>query len=274
MLSEPPLKRLSDQQSLAVYLREAWDRRAFAIVVPRQEMRSQNMDTALGQFWHVLNPALLVAVYYVIFGVVLDASRGVEPYLGFLVIGIVLFQLTQRVAQDGAAVISRNDGLIRSIQFPRVLLPISVVHAQTFAFVPALFVVVATLLVLGVVPTVRWFLFPLVLIAQYGLNLGAALLTARWGASIRDLSQLLPHLFRLLFYASGVLFSIDQFVSEGALRDLFALNPIYGIISCARWCLISTPVDSLVVFATASWCLLAPVVGLLVFRRAEHRFGV
>ncbi|HBF26780.1 MAG TPA: phosphate ABC transporter permease, partial [Actinobacteria bacterium] len=45
------LHRLSDQQSLGNYLREAWERRAFAVVVPRQDIRAQNMDTALGQFW-------------------------------------------------------------------------------------------------------------------------------------------------------------------------------------------------------------------------------
>jgi len=59
-MSEPSgLHRLSDQQSLGNYLREAWERRAFAVVVPRQDIRAQNMDTVLGQFWHVVNPALM-----------------------------------------------------------------------------------------------------------------------------------------------------------------------------------------------------------------------
>ena len=191
------LQRLSDQQSLGTYLREAWDRRAFAIVVPRQDIRAQNMDTVLGQLWHIVNPVLMVAVYFAIFGVLLDARRGVDPYLAFLVIGVVLFQLTQRCAQDSAGVIPANEGLIRSIQFPRILLPISVVHAQTFAFVPALGVVFVTLFALGVFPDVRWLAFPVVLLAQYLINLGASFLAARFGSSIRDLTQLLPHLFRL-----------------------------------------------------------------------------
>lgn len=267
------LQQLSDQQSLGTYLREAWDRRAFAIVVPRQDIRAQNMDTVLGQLWHIVNPVLMVAVYFAIFGVLLDARRGVDPYLAFLVIGVVLFQLTQRCAQDSAGVIPANEGLIRSIQFPRILLPISVVHAQTFAFVPALGVVFVTLFALGVFPDVRWLAFPVVLLAQYLINLGASFLAARFGSSIRDLAQLLPHLFRLLFYMSGVIFSIEQFVSDQTVRDLFALNPTYDIVTVARWSLMGTSVDTPVVIGLIIWSIGLPIVGLALFRRAEHRFG-
>lgn len=267
------LHRLSDQQSLGNYLREAWERRAFAVVVPRQDIRAQNMDTALGQFWHVVNPALMVGVYFAIFGVLLDARRGVDPYLAFLVIGVVVFQLTQRCVQDAAGVLPSNEGLIRSIHFPRILLPISVVHAQTFAFLPALGVVFITLFALGVLPDVRWLVFPFVLLAQYLINLGGSFLAARFGSVIRDLTQLLPHLFRMLFYMSGVIFSIEQFVSDQTVRRLFALNPIYDVITVARWSLMGTPVDPPVVVALIVWSVGLPIAGLLLFRRAEHWFG-
>ena len=82
-------------------------------MVPAHDIRSQNMDTFLGQFWHIVNPALMVGVYFLIFGVLLDARRGVDNYLGFLVIGVVLFQLTQRIVQDASMTISRNEGLLR-----------------------------------------------------------------------------------------------------------------------------------------------------------------
>ena len=54
---------LTRPPSAAAYLKEAWRRRAFAILVPAQDLRAQNMGTALGQLWHLANPALLVGVY-------------------------------------------------------------------------------------------------------------------------------------------------------------------------------------------------------------------
>ena len=259
--------------SSASYLREVWRRREFAVVVPIQDLRAQNMDTAMGQLWHLLNPALLVGVYFFIFGVVLDTRRGVDNFLGFLIVGIVLFHLTQRVIQDAAVCITRNMGLLRSIQFPRILLPVATVNGQTFAFLPALGVALLALLATGERPTLRWLLLIAVLAAVYVFNLGAALLVARIGASVRDLQRLLPHLMRLLFYASGVIFSVEAFITSEAWRRAFAINPVYDLITCARWCLLGTDVGSPVVVGMVVWCVLLPVVGFLAFRGAERSFG-
>lgn len=272
-VSEPDLYDLRTGQSLGAYAREMWERRQFAIVVPASDIRLQNMDTALGQFWHILNPALLVSVYYLIFGVILEADRGVDNYLGFLVVGILVFQLTQRVVQDAANVMVRNEGLIRSIQFPRALLPVATANGQTFAFLPALLVLFVTLLLTGERPALRWLLFPLVLALQYVFNLGGALLVARVGHGARDLFQVLPHLFRILFYLSGVLFSVDVLVDDELVRRLFALNPLYDIVALARFALLGISVPGEVVAASFAWTIVTAVAGVVLFRRAEHRYG-
>ena len=264
---------LTRPPSSAAYLKEAWRRRAFAILVPAQDLRAQNMGTALGQLWHLANPALLVGVYFLVFGVLLDTSRGVENFLGFLIVGVVLFHLTQRVVQDSAVCITRNLGLIRSVQFPRILLPAATLNGQTAAFVPALALALAAVVVTGERPSLRWLALLGVLAAQFLFNLGAALLVARVGASVPDLRQLLPHLFRLLFYASGVIFSVEAFVTSDAWRRAFALNPLYDVITCARWCLLGEPADAWVVAGMLGWCAALPVVGFAVFRRSDQRLG-
>ena len=268
-----PLIDLTSRPTALSYLQEAWKRREFAIVVPAQDLRAQNMDTTLGQVWHLMNPALLVGVYFLIFGVVIDTSRGVGNFLGFLIIGIVLFHLTQRVVQEAAVAITQNLGLIRSIQFPRILLPAAAVNGQTAAFLPAVVLAMLAVLATGETPTQRWLLLPAVLVAQFIFNFGLALVAARIGASVADLRHILPHLFRLLFYASGVIFSVEAFVHNPAWRRAFALNPIYDLISCARWCLLGQPIDIWILFSTVAWCSLMPIVGFIVFFRSELRLG-
>lgn len=264
---------LSFRPSTTSYLREAWRRREFAIVMPAQDLRAQNMDTALGQLWHLMNPALLVGVYFLIFGVVIDTGRGVDNFLGFLVIGIVLFHLTQRVTQESAVSITQNLGLIRSIQFPRILLPAAAVNGQTAAFLPALVLALLTVLATGEKPSLRWLLLGPVLAAQFTFNLGSALVVARIGTTVRDLRQILPHLFRLLFYASGVIFSVDAFIENQFWQALFALNPIYDFITVARWCVLDLPVDGWVIVGVLGWSLVMPALGLVVFRRSEQKLG-
>jgi teichoic acid transport system permease protein len=264
---------LSHTTPLISYLQEIWVRREFAIVVPINDMRAQNMDTALGQLWHLMNPIMLISVYYVIFGVVLDTTRGVDNFLGFLVIGVLLFQLTQRVIQESAASIRRNEFLIRSIRFPRALLPISAVVGQTVAFLPSLLVLFIFVLATGETFSPRWLLLPLVLIAQASFGLGAAFIIARIGFAVGDVQQILPHLFRLLFYMSGVLFSVDAFITSTAMQRLFALNPMYDIITVARWSLMDLAVPKESIIGLVLWALVLPVVGLLYFRANEHRYG-
>ncbi len=274
-MSDPDqrLYDLTRPPSAAAYLSEAWRRREFAILVPAQDLRAQNMGTVLGQLWHIANPALLVGVYFLIFGVVIDTSRGVENFLGFLIVGVVLFHLTQRVVQDSAVCISRNLGLIRSVQFPRILLPAATLNGQTAAFVPALVLAMAAVVATGERPSMRWLVLPAVLVAQFMFNFGAALLVARIGTSLSDLQQLLPHLFRLLFYASGVIFSVEAFVTSPGWRRAFALNPIYDVITCARWCLVGESVDGWVVVGLLAWCIALPVIGFAAFHRSEQRLG-
>ncbi len=268
-----PLIDLTARPSVVAYVREAWNRREFALVVPAQDLRAQNMDTALGQLWHVVNPALLVGVYFLVFGVLLDTSRGVDNFLGYLIVGVTLFHLTQRVVQDAAVTITRNLGLIQSIQFPRILLPAATAIGQTIAFLPALVLALLAVLATGERPAWRWLALVGVLSAQFVFNMGAAFLAARLGAAVRDLRELLPHLFRLLFYGSGVIFSVEAFVTSPTWRRVFALNPIYDLISCARWCLLGENVSEWVVWSLVAWCVLLPTVGLLVFQRSDRRLG-
>ena len=271
--SSRPLIDLTSRPTARTYLREAWRRREFAIVVPAQDLRAQNMDTTLGQLWHLVNPALLVGVYFLVFGVIIDTRRGVDNFLGFLIVGVVLFHLTQRVTLEASTSITQNMGLIRSIQFPRILLPAASVNGQTAAFVPALALAILAVLATGELPTLRWLVLPAVLVAQFAFNFGTALLVARIGTTMPDLRQILPHLFRLLFYGSGVIFSVDAFVQSTAWRRAFALNPLYDVITCARWCLLGEPVDLWVVAGLAMWCVLMPAIGFVVFQRSEQRLG-
>ncbi|MEM9610532.1 MAG: ABC transporter permease [Actinomycetota bacterium] len=274
-MSEPDddLIELGGTIPLGLYLRELWQRREFAIVVPANDVRAQNMDTVLGQAWHLVNPIFLVGVYYVIFGVILSADRGVANYLAFLVVGVLLFQLTQRVVQDSAMTIQRNEGLIRTLQFPRALLPVSALVGQTIAFIPALVVLFGLLLVTGEWPRLTWLLLPAVLVAQSLIGLGGAFVVSRLGFVVRDVQQILPHLFRLLFYMSGVLFVVDEFVEDEFFQRLFALNPMYDVITVARWSLLGTSLPAEVLIGTVLWALVLPISGLLFFRAGERHYG-
>lgn len=265
--------RLGEKTPLPVYLRALWQRRDFAVTVPLGELRAQNMDTVLGNLWHLLNPVLLVAVYFTIFGLLLDTSRGVDNFLAFLAVGVFVYQYSQRTAIAAAKSIPANEGLIRSIQFPRALLPISTVIGQTVAFMPAVAVMVVVALATGERPTLRWLLLGPIFLLQSAFNLGAALVVARLADSFRDVQNILPFVFRLLFYMSGVLYLVEAWVGDPALRRLFNANPLYAFVTLARGPVLGEPSNPELWMSVLVWTAVILPVGFAFFRAGEQRYG-
>ncbi len=67
-------------------------------------------------------------------------------------------------------------------------------------------------------------------------NAGTAMIAGRLTTHFVDTTQILPFMFRLLLYVSGVIFSVDAYVDDnGFLNTLFTLNPYYCFISLGRW---------------------------------------
>jgi teichoic acid transport system permease protein len=272
------LRRLDTQLPTGRYLADMWARRDFVVAMPLEQLRVAHQDTLLGNIWHLGNPLLSTAVYYLVFGVMLGVSRGVDNFILWLMVGVFAFGLTSRTIIGGAGAISTNRGLMRAIRFPRALLPVSVVISRllTFGFQLAVLVIVA--LATGEGISRRWLALPLVLLVHTALNLGGAFVAARLNDAVRDVQQILPFIFRLLTYVSGVVFPIDSARIANAdvpplLLQLMNLNPIVPILNMYRWVFLGDPVavDDVVYAIASSGALLA--FGFWYFRAAELRYG-
>jgi teichoic acid transport system permease protein len=259
------------------YLAAMWDRREFAVEVPREELRSEHQNTFLGNLWHLGNPLLSVAVYYLVFGIIFQVNRGVDNFLVWLTIGVFAFRLTQRTVLGGANAITSNTGLIKAMRFPRALLPISTVISRLLTYTIELGVIAVMVLLSGVGVSGRWLWLPVVLAVHTALNLGGAFITARLNDAFKDIQQIIPFLFRLLMYLSGVMFPIERLLDSldgyPLAKTIAGLNPIMRIVEFYRWVFLGTPLDF-----TTLWVTVAMAVGILIFgfryfRAAEWRYG-
>lgn len=255
------------------YLRALWDRRLFATIAPRYELTAQNMDRVLGNLWLVLNPLLQVGVYYLFFGVVVGTRGGVEHFVSFLSIGVFVYSFSQRSIMASAFAVTQNLGLIRSLRFPRALLPISVSVANTIAYGPVLIVMIGVVLLDAGLPSRTVIALPLVVLMQVAFNLGAGFVVARLNMLIPDTENILTFLFRLVFYMSGILYSIDIYVESERLRSLFAVNPFFTWIELTRFALIGTAAPARIWISAVLWSGVLLVAGFEFFRRGELSYG-
>ncbi len=271
------LRPLTTDMPAGQYLAAMWARRDFAVALPIEEVRSAHQNTLLGNLWHLANPMLSVAVYYLVFGVMLNVSSGTDNYILWLMIGVFTFGLTNRCVLGGATSISNNQGLMRAIRFPRALLPVSLVISKLLTFGFELAVLAAVALITGEGVSARWLALPLVLGVHSALNLGGAFIAARLNDSFRDIQQIIPFVFRLLTYLSGVMFPLGTYLTDekagGAIATIVRLNPLVGILDLYRWVFMGTPVtfDELWKLLVISGFLLT--FGFWYFRSAESKYG-
>lgn len=263
--------------SAGEYLRDMWDRRAFAVAMPMEQVRSTHQNTLLGNVWHLANPVLSVAVYYLVFGVFLNVSRDIENYLLWLTVGVFAYGLTSRSIQTGATSIPANQGLMRSMRFPRALLPVSSVIADLLTFAFQLVVLCGVAIVTGQGLSRNLVVLPVIIAVHTALNLGGAFFAARLNDSYRDVQQLIPFFFRLLMYLSGVMFPVRQYLyNENAnptIQRIIGLNPMVQILDLYRWVFLGTPVDLTRVTETLVIITAILIFGFRFFRAHELVYG-
>ncbi len=167
---------------------------------------------------------------------------------------------------------------MRSIRFPRAILPVSVVLSNIYSFGFQLCVLAFVAFATGEGASSRWLLMPFVLAIHTAFNLGGAFVAARLNDSFRDIQQIIPFLFNLLRYMSGVMFPISRFLEadtseHAALRPLIEHNPMRLILAMYRWVFLGDPMATTDVVRIMVVSAVMLVAGFSFFRAAEWRYG-
>jgi len=266
----------SARQPVGSYLRELWARRDFVRAMASGRRSAQYRDTLLGRLWQVLGPILNALVYYFIFGVLLQTSKGVDNFTAFLIIGVFTFTYTQRAVTGGTKAIANNRSLIRAIHFPRAVLPVAVIVMEVQQQAVSMTILGLIVLISGEPLTWSWLLVLPIVALQTIFNTGVCMLVARWTAASRDVAQLVPFVLQTWRYLSGVMFSIPVFTADLApwVQKVLYLNPLTSCIELMRDALMTSySAPGYLWWYAVGWAAVGLLVGFLVFYRAEEAYS-
>ena len=260
-----------------IYLRDVWRRRQFIYRLARYRIEASNGQNRLGMAWVLLKPIIDAAVYGTVFGFFLMRGNIPDHYILFLVVGVFMFEFFSSCLTSGAKSITRNANLVQSLSFPRMALPLALVTEKLLEFVPMLGIIFATALFSGLRPTTEWLLMVPIVVLLTVFNAGVTMFTARLTVHFRDLTQLLPFASRLLFYTSGVFYSLDlAFANNETVLRIMDVQPIHEFLSLGRSIFLDTPgftaPPEYWLYASL-WAVASIVVGSLFFWAAEERYG-
>ncbi len=236
------LKLAGARPSLPKYMKALWQRRHFITGYATARNISMYTEAKLGQLWQVLTPLLNAFVYFLIFGLLFGAKRGVTHYPAFLLAGVFVFAFTERSVVTGSNVMRANLQLIRALYFPRASLPLAYVIVELQQMLVGMGVLVVVMLVSGEGLSYYWLLAIPAILLQTMFNTGAALMVARMGGSVADVSELIPFILRISRYFCGVMYLIITLPAtlSTPAKQVLSLNPAAVYISLIRVSFMST----------------------------------
>lgn len=252
------------------YLSDLWGRKDFAIFLIQGNLTARNSSTALGLMWWILNPLLSAAVYFVVFGLILEGRRSQEFFLTYLVVGVFAFQYTTASMNGGANLIQQNSRLLVNVRFPRLILPIAAVAESLAGFLTSLTAVIAVVVIQGVPISLTVLWLPVIVIIQTVFVLGLSALTARWVVPIRDLGNLIPHITRFWFYLTPIIWGLSFLEGKPQwVVDLIELNPMYAIVQLYRVAFMDFPFVMQDLVTALAWAFGVCILGIASFTRSE-----
>jgi lipopolysaccharide transport system permease protein len=194
------------------------------------DLKSESAQSYLGMLWWILDPLFYLAMYYLVFGVILQ--RGGEGFVGFLLCGLVFWRWFANSVLRASNSIQGNSAIISQVYLPKLIFPIveTISNAYRFAFILLIFM---TFLVIYR-QTVEWvWLSALpVLGVQLLLIFGVGICLALVVPFFPDIRKLIDNVMMLFFYMSGIFFDIHQL--EPKFQTLLFLNPMAVLIDQYR----------------------------------------
>jgi ABC-2 type transport system permease protein len=233
-----------------------------------RDLKVRYSTSALGYVWSILDPLVMAGIYFFVFQVVFRRSVGDDPYIVFLLSGLLPWMWFTGAVSDSTRAFLREAKLVRSTKIPRTIWVLRLVASKGIEFALSL-PVLALFAVLGGAQ-LHWqvVFFPVAMALQAVLVAGVGLLVAPLVVFFRDLERATKLALRFLFYASPIIYGTRDLPES--LHLLAAFNPLSGIFGLYRSAFFPEQLDLTEALVGAGMCVLLLAVGLAVFRSSER----
>ena len=232
----------------------------------KKEIRGKYKNSFLGVLWSFLNPLLQIAVYAIVFPLILRNTQ--ENYVVFVCCGLIPWTFFATTINRTAFTLVENGDIIKKVYFPREILPISIVTSEAVNFLISTMIILMFVLFGGLGLSKYIIFYPIVLIAQYLLLISISFVVSVVTVYFRDLQHLIGVALQLLFYAAPVVYSPENI--PAGYEWILKYNPMTYIINAYRDIFYNqTMVDikSLIILIFGAIC--ACVVGYLIFNKLQ-----
>jgi len=225
-------------------------------------------QTILGFAWAILNPAIQIVLFTVIFGKVANVSTDGIPYFLFSTVAIIPWTYMSESMRLSSQSLVTERSMLGKVYFPRVIYPLTPIFSKLLDFTISLLLLIGVMMFYQVTPTLNLLLLPVFILYMILIPAGIGMWLSSLAVRFRDVKFAMSFIIRMLIYTAPVLYSASSIPSE--YRLVYSLNPIVGVMEGFRACLLGGPFAWEFIIPGMVTGMLLVVTGAIYFRRMER----
>ena len=235
-----------------------------------KDVRGKYKNSILGIIWSFLNPLLQIAVYAVVFPLIMRSD--LPNYTVFLCCGLIPWNFFSSAISRTSFTMVENGNIIKKVFFPREILPISVVTSEAINFIISTVIILAFVLGFGMGITEFIIFYPLVLLVQYLLLIGISFIVSSVTVYFRDLQHFIGIALQLFFYATPIVYASNTIPEN--FQWILKFNPMTYVINGYRDIFYYQQMPdfaslAIVLIVSVALC----VIGYMIFNKLQKRFA-
>lgn len=248
---------------------EIWTYRNLIYNLAQRELRARYKKSLLGWLWSLINPASMLIIYTIVFGIFFNTQPEVagnghtKSYGLFLFAGLVVWNMFNSTVTGAIIALQTSGGLLNKVYFP----PSAPAIANLMTVVLQALIeggILAVIMIALDNISITYLLYPVILVLLALFGMGFGLFVSVFNVFYRDVGYLVSIGMQVLFYATPIIYPIS-IVPSWAL-PVIRLNPLTQLVEWCRDAFYYLTWPSLASFAlTTLACVLTFVVGWVVF---------
>jgi lipopolysaccharide transport system permease protein len=271
---ETPLVTLRPSKGwVSLRLGELWRYRELLYFLTWRDIKVRYKQTVIGAAWAIIQPFTTMVVFSLFFGQLAGIPSDDLPYPIFSYAALVPWTFFAASLTNTSNSLVGNANLIKKIYFPRLVIPLSAVLSNVVDFCLAFGVLLLMMLAYGILPTINIVFLPFFLLLALVKALGVGLWLSAMNVQFRDVRYVVPFLVQVWMFITPIAYP-SSLIQNEALRALYGINPMAGVVEGFRWALLGTQTAPSGILALSTLVsILLLVSGLFYFRRMEKTFA-
>jgi len=251
-------------------MRNLQNYRDLIIVLTQKELKVRYKHNILGYLWSIANPLAFAFVFFVAFKMVMKIKM--ENYTLFLIAGLFPWQWFSNSINSSPGIFTGNASIIKKINFPRNIIPLSIVLQDMIHFILAIPVIIIFLFIYRKTPSFTWLYgIPILLFLQLLITYGASLIISSTNLFFRDIEKLTIILTTFVFYFTPIIY--PETMIPDRYKPLINLNPLAPLMISWRDLFLEGRMELSYLMISFFYGIIVFMAGYMLYKRLSWRFA-